>query len=102
MNSDVVSVGSLNSGVSSIQPGQFTSQKYAIELNIKLLFSDDPQYFGQAFKIYWSRNNKKIDTRVGLMKPETQVAKFNDKFQMKTVLQQDKESGEFKDKLSIL
>jgi len=54
--------------------------KYSIELNIKLLFSNDPKHFGQAFKIYWSRTKKKIDTRVAILKKDTQIARFNDKF----------------------
>ena len=33
-----------------------------------------------------------------MIKPETQIAKFNDKFSMKTVLQYDEELKEFKSK----
>ena len=72
--------------------------RFSIELNIRLLFASDPKFFGQAFKIYWSRAKKKIDTRMALMKKDTQVAKFNDKFQMKTILRMDKETGEFESK----
>ena len=39
-----------------------------------------------------------IDTRKAVVKPETQIAKFNDKFSMKTVLQWDEEIQEFKPK----
>lgn len=80
----------------------FTSKKYQIELNIKLLYVTDPKHFGEAFKIYWSRGKKKIDTRIAVARQDTQTAKFSDKFQMKTVLQYDEETDEFKPKLSDL
>lgn len=62
----------------------------------------DPKYFGETFKIYWTRGKKKIDTRKGVVKPDTQTARFGDKFQMKTVLQYDEPNDEFKPKPSIL
>ena len=62
----------------------------------------DEKYFNQPFKIYWTRGTKKIDTRVATVKPETQVAKFCDKFSMKTALMWDEELQEFKDKPSTL
>ena len=88
--------------VTSIQKGNLTSKKYTIELNIRLLFVMDEKYFNEAFKIYWTRGSKKIDTRVATVKPDTQVAKFNDKFSMKTALMWDEEMQEFKDKPSTL
>ena len=45
-----------------------------------LLFVSDMKYFGEAFKIYWTRGTRKIDTRVAIVKNDTQTAKFNDKF----------------------
>lgn len=78
------------------------SKKYKIELNIKLLYVSDPKYFMQAFKVYWIRGKRKIDTKVAVVREDTQTAKFNDKFQMKTVLQYDEESQQFRDKPSIL
>lgn len=80
----------------------FASKKYQIELNIKLLYVTDPKHFGEAFRIYWSRGKKKIDTRIAVARQDTQTAKFSDKFQMKTVLQYDEETDEFKPKLSDL
>ena len=78
--------------------GGYVQKKFQIELNIKLLYVSDPKYFNQPFKIYWTRGKKKIDTRKAIVKPETQIAKFNDKFSMKTVLQWDEEGQEFKAK----
>ena len=77
---------------------QFISKKYQIELNIMLLYVSDMKYFGEAFKIYWTRGHRKIDTRTAILRSDTQTAKFNDKFQMKTVLQYDEENDEFKEK----
>lgn len=102
MNSDVISVGSFQSGITSQANANYQSKKYQIELNIKLLYVSDKKYFNQAFKIYWTRGKKKIDTRMAIVKPDTQIGKFNDKFQMKTVLQYDEENKEFKPKPSTL
>lgn len=102
MNSDVISVGSFQSGITNQTNANYISKKYQIELNIKLLYVSDKKYFNEAFKIYWTRGKKKIDTRVAVVKPDTQIGKFNDKFQMKTVLQYDEESNEFKPKPSTL
>jgi len=98
--SDLISVGSFGSHASALT--NFTSKKYQIELNIKLLYVTDPKHFGEAFRIYWSRGKKKIDTRIAVARQDTQTAKFSDKFQMKTVLQYDEETDEFKPKLSDL
>ena len=102
MNSDVISVGSFQSGITNQTNANYISKKYQIELNIKLLYVSDKKYFNEAFKIYWTRGKKKIDTRVAVIKPDTQIGKFNDKFQMKTVLQFDEETKEFKPKPSTL
>ena len=94
-NSDNISIGASSfNNLSS----QCVQKKYQIELNIKLLYVSDPKYFNQPFKIYWARGKKMIDTRKAIVKPETQIAKFNDKFSMKTVLQWDEELQEFKPK----
>ena len=77
-------------------------KKYQFELNIKLLSVKDNKYVGEAFKIYWTRGKRKIDTRTAVVKADTKIAKFSDKFQMKTVLQYDEEKDEFKPKHSEL
>ena len=59
---------------------QYVPKKYQIELQIMLLYVNDMKYFGEAFKIYWTRGHRKIDTRIAIMKPDTQTAKFDDKF----------------------
>ena len=88
---------------SEMTSNNYQSKRYQIELNIRLLYVADKKYLGQYFKIYWSRGKRKIDTRKAMVKDDTQTAKFNDKFQMKTVLQYDEETDEFKDKpVSIL
>ena len=56
---------------------------------------------GEAFKIYWTRGKRKIDTRTAVLK-DTKIAKFIDKFQMKTVLQYNEENDQFKPKHSEL
>lgn len=90
----------MSTGASSMTTlnNQYVQKKYQIELNIKLLFVSDPKYFNQPFKIYWTRGKKMIDTRKSVVKAETQIAKFNDKFSMKTILQWDEELQEFKPK----
>ena len=78
VNSDVVSISSTSK--------MYVQKKYNIELNIKLLYVSDFKYLGQQFKIYWTRGKRKIDTHVATVQKDTQIAKFNDKFQMRTVL----------------
>ena len=80
----------------------YINKKFYIELHIKCLFSEDIKFFNEQFKIYWIRNKKKIDTRTATVNPDTQTAKFSDKFQMRTVLQVNEETGEFKSKPSEL
>ena len=100
--SDIISINSMGSMASNLTNTNYTSKKYQIELNIKLLYVKDPKYVGEAFKIYWTRGKRKIDTRTAVAKQDTQIAKFSDKFQMKTVLQYDEERDEFKPKHSDL
>lgn len=98
-NLETASMGSAN----TFEPNaQYVNKKYQIELNIKLLYVNDKKWFGETFKVYWARGKRKIDTRKGVVRPDTQTAKFSDKFQMKTVLQYDEEADEFKPKPSIL
>ena len=85
------------------------SKKYKIELNIRCLYVQDPKYFMEAFKVYWIESEARErstpgsqGSRVAIVNEDTQTAKFNDKFQMKTVLQFDEESQQFKEKPSIL
>ena len=100
MNSDVISVGSTNTY--QTENTSYISKKYQIELNIRLLYVSDRKYFNEAFKIYWTRGKKKIDTRTSIVRPDTQTARFNDKFQMKTLLLYDPDLDDFKPKPSIL
>ena len=71
-------MGSMN----SIQSGvtNYMQKKFQIELNIKLLKVSDTSHCGEPFKIYWSRGKKKIDTRTAVVRPDTMIAKFSDKF----------------------
>lgn len=70
--SDVISQGSNLSAISTELGGAtYQSKKYQIELNIKLLYVKDPKYFQEAFKIYWTRGTKKIDTRTALVRSDT-------------------------------
>ena len=51
--------------------GHYISKKFQIELNIRLLYVIDEKYFGETFKIYWTRGKKKIDTRKGIVRSDT-------------------------------
>ena len=61
--------------------------KVAIDLNIRqaiIAVKED-----MDIVILWKRGNKKIDTQVKPITPETQQSVFNEKFQMKTQLEWD-------------
>ena len=93
---DTVSMGSIDSTTSIIQ------RKFSIELTIKLLFVSDQKYFGEHFKIDWAQGKKRIDTKVAKVNPDTQIAKFVDKFSMKTNLHWDEENNAYRPKPSSL
>ena len=52
--------------------------------------------------ILWKRGQKKIDTQVKPITPETQTSVFNEKFQMKTQLEWDSLRNQFRQKKSVL
>ena len=52
--------------------------------------------------ILWKRNQKKIDTKVKRISPETNMTVFNEKFQMKTQLEWDSLRNNFRPKKSVL
>lgn len=62
-------------------------KKIAIDLNIRqaTIAVTEPM----DIVILWKRNQKKIDTRVKPISPETQMTVFNEMFQMKTQLEWD-------------
>ena len=97
---DTTSMGSTNSAL--LGDVRYQSRRFLIELNIRLLYVSDKKYFNEAFKIYWMHGKKKIDTRVAVVRSDTQTAKFADKFQMRTVLNYDEENDEYKGKPSVL
>jgi hypothetical protein len=75
-------------------------KKIAIDLNIRqaTIAVTEPM----DIVILWKRNQKKIDTRVKPISPETQMTVFNEKFQMKTQLEWDPLRNQFKAKKSVL
>ena len=77
-------------------------KKYQIELNIRLLYIADPKFHNQSTKIFWTRGKKNIDTRAAIINQDTHIAKFNDKFSMKTILQWDESRQDFVDKPTFL
>ena len=52
--------------------------------------------------ILWQRGNKAIDTKVKTLGPNSEVAVFNEKFQMKTAIDWDSLRSKFGKKKSLL
>jgi hypothetical protein len=61
---------------------QLNQKKIAIDLNIRSATMKVSQEMNIV--ILWKRGTKRIDTGVKQITPDTQVAYFNEKFQMKT------------------